>query len=153
MPISGDLLGMHVDQHRADQPDHGRGIGKDPDAAAAALALLVERAHGLADQILRQWAVGNPVQARTSAFASSISGPTPGNDVAIWSRTSSQAWLTASGGENGAEHRRNHVGVALGDVGEQVTGEMDPAALMRGVLEGPHQLCPAANRRTTGCEL
>ena len=58
---------------------------------------LLTRSSGLVDQILRQCAVGNAVNARTSALASSISGPTLGNRAASWSRTSSQAWLTAAG--------------------------------------------------------
>ena len=33
------------------------------------------------------------------------------------------------------EHRRDHVLVAFGDQGEQVAGEMDPAALVGGALE------------------
>ena len=74
------------------------------------------------------------MNARTSAFASSISGPTLGNGAASWSRTSSQALADGLGvglGEDRAEHRGDHVGVGLGDVGEQVAGEVDPAPLMR----------------------
>jgi len=40
-------------------------------------------------------------------------------------------------GENGAEHRRGHVHVRLGDMSEQVAGEVDPAALMPGALKTP----------------
>jgi hypothetical protein len=40
-------------------------------------------------------------------------------------------------GEDRAEHCGDHVGVGLGDVREQVAGEVDPAALVRAALEGP----------------
>jgi hypothetical protein len=40
-------------------------------------------------------------------------------------------------GEDRAEYRRDHVGVRLRHVGEQVPGEVDPAPLVRGALEGP----------------
>ena len=58
---------------------------------------LFNRSNGFVDQILRQCAFGNAVKARTSALASSINGPTFGNEAASWSRTSSQALLTAAG--------------------------------------------------------
>lgn len=38
-------------------------------------------------------------------------------------------------GEDGAEQRGDHVHLVLGHHGEQVAGEVDPAALMRGALE------------------
>jgi hypothetical protein len=44
-------------------------------------------------------------------------------------------------GEDRAEHRGDHVGVGLGDVGEEVAGEVDPAPLVGGALEGPLQRC------------
>ena len=51
---------------------------------------------GLVDQILGQWLRGKPVNARTSAFASSISGPILGNAAASWWRTLSQVAATVS---------------------------------------------------------
>ena len=96
--IAGDPFVVHVDEDRADESDDGCGVGEDADDAASALDLLVDPLDsGLVDQILRQWALGKAVKARTSAFASSISGPTFGKEAASWSRTSSQALLTAGG--------------------------------------------------------
>ena len=114
-------------------------LGEMPTTRARRLISLFTRSSGLVDQIFDQCDRGNAVKARTSVFASSISGPIFGNDLASWSRTSSQvaATVSASGlGEDGAEHRGDHVGVALGHQGEQVAGEVHPAAL-RGALEGP----------------
>ena len=39
-------------------------------------------------------------------------------------------------GEDRAEDGGDHVGVGLGDVGQQVAGEVDPAALVGAALEG-----------------
>lgn len=38
-----------------------------------------------------------------------------------------------------AEHRSDHVSVGLGDMGEQVAGEVNPAPLVARTLEGPLQ--------------
>ena len=40
-------------------------------------------------------------------------------------------------GEDRAEHRGDHVGVGLGDVSQEVAGEVDPAPLVARALEGP----------------
>jgi hypothetical protein len=48
--VSGDPFVLHVDQDRADESDHRRGVGEDADDPAAALDLLVdsiERVGGL----------------------------------------------------------------------------------------------------------
>ena len=42
-------------------------------------------------------------------------------------------------GEDRAEHRGDHVLMALGDEGEEVPGEVDAAALMAGSLEAAAQ--------------
>ncbi|CFE40223.1 Uncharacterised protein [Mycobacterium tuberculosis] len=62
---------------------------------------LLMRSNGLVDQIFCQCALGNAVNANTSALASSISGPILGNDAARRSRTPSQVACTASA--SGAE--------------------------------------------------
>jgi hypothetical protein len=41
--IAGDPLVVHVDEHRADEPDDGCGVGEDADDAASALDLFVDR--------------------------------------------------------------------------------------------------------------
>src|SRR3954453_21258634 len=74
-------------------------LGKMPTTRALRLISLLTRSSGLVDQVFDQWARGNAVNARTSAFASSISGPIFGKDLVSWSRTSSQvaATVVASG--------------------------------------------------------
>ena len=42
-------------------------------------------------------------------------------------------------GEDRAEHRGDHVGVALGDVRQEIAGEVDPTPLVGRALEGPLQ--------------
>ena len=42
-------------------------------------------------------------------------------------------------GEDRAEHRGDHVGVGLGDVREQIAGEVDAAPLVARALKGPLQ--------------
>src|SRR3954449_8854040 len=118
-------------------------LGKIPTTRARRLISLLTRSSGLVDQIFDQWARGNAVNARTSALAWSISGPILGKDLVSWSRTSSQvaATVVASGWakmvRNTAATMPMTVGVGLGDQGQQVAGEVDAAALVRGALEGP----------------
>src|SRR3954462_7697165 len=71
-------------------------LGKMPTTRERRLISLLIRSNGLFDQILTQCALGNAANARTSALASSINGPALGNEVASWSRTSSQAADTAA---------------------------------------------------------
>ena len=138
--FAGLPLVVHVGEHAPTRRMTAASLGKIPTTRERRLISLLTRSSGLVDQILRQCARGKPVNARTSALASSISGPILGNDVASWSRTSSQVALTAAGvglGEDRAEHGGDHVAVRLRDVGEQVAGEVDPAPLMPGALEAP----------------
>jgi energy-coupling factor transporter ATP-binding protein EcfA2 len=53
------------------------------------LISLLIRSSGLFDQVLTQWALGNAVNANTSAFPASINGPTLGKVFTSCSRTSS----------------------------------------------------------------
>src|SRR3954453_5033626 len=118
-------------------------LGKMPTTRALRLISLLTRSSGLVDQVFDQCARGNAVNARTSAFASSISGPILGKDLVSWSRTSSQvaATVVASGWakmvRNTAATMPKRVGVGLGDQGKKVAGEVHPAALVSGALEGP----------------
>src|SRR4051794_12399937 len=95
-------------------------LGKIPTTRALRLISLLTRSSGLVDQVFDQWARGNAVNARTSAFAWSISGPIFGNDLVSWSRTSSQvaATVAASGWakmvRNTAATMPMTVGVGLG---------------------------------------
>ncbi len=103
---------------------------------------LLTRSRGLVDQILRQCARGNAVNARTSAFASSINGPSLGNLVANSSRVLSQAALGVGGlglSKDRAERRSHVVGLRLGDLREEVASEVDPAPLMGHALEAAPQ--------------
>jgi len=58
---------------------------------------LLTRSSGLVDQILRQCARGNAVNASTSALTSSISGPSLWNLAANSSRVFSHAASTSAG--------------------------------------------------------
>lgn len=72
-------------------------FGKMPTTWERRLISRLSRSSGLVDQIFLQCALGKALNARTSAFASSISGPTFGNRPAIWSRTCSQVVAIWSG--------------------------------------------------------
>lgn len=83
--LACDPLVVQVDEHRANESDGG-GIGEDSDERARRLTSLSTRSSGLVDQTLRQCSRGDLANAVTSAFASSISGPSLGNRAASSSR-------------------------------------------------------------------
>src|SRR6188472_1933721 len=106
-------------------------LGKMPTTRARRLISLLTRSSGLVDQIFDQCARGNAVNARTSVFASSIRGPIFGKDLVSWSRTSSQvaATVVASGWAKMVRNTAATMSVwDLGHQGEQVAGEVHPAA-------------------------
>ena len=72
-------------------------LGKIPTTRERRLISLLTRSRGLVDQIFRQWAWGKAVKARTSAWASSIRGPSLGKRAANSSRVFSQAAWTSAG--------------------------------------------------------
>ena len=118
---------------------------------------------GWCDQSWRQWARGKALKARTSSLAPAMSG------AALSKRSASMCCyvvplggdlLGAHLGEDRPEGGGHHLLVAFGDRGQQVAGEVDPAALVgrpleaapdgrhqAGVLVGDHQ---AARRRAPG---
>ena len=53
-------------------------FGKMPTTRERRLISLLRRSRGLVDQILRQCYLGNAANAKTSALAASITGPTLG---------------------------------------------------------------------------
>ena len=72
----GDLpFVVDVGQDCADEADDGGLVREDADDAGSAFDLLVDRSKGLVDQTFAQCGRGKAVNASTSAFASSISGP------------------------------------------------------------------------------
>lgn len=66
---------MGVGQDGPDEADDGGLVREDPTTRERRLISLLSRSRGLVDQILRQCSRGNAAKARTSALASSISGP------------------------------------------------------------------------------
>ena len=94
----GDLpFVVDVGQDRADEADDGGFVREDADDAGSRLISLLTRSKGLVDQIFAQCGRGKAVNASTSAFASSISGPILGKPAASWSRTVFQVAEAASG--------------------------------------------------------
>jgi hypothetical protein len=71
-------------------------FGKIPTTRDRLLISLLILSSGLFDQIFTQCALGNAVNAMTSALAVSISGPTFGSVLTSWSRTCSHPAETAS---------------------------------------------------------
>src|SRR3982751_5143836 len=117
-------------------------LGKMPTTRARRLISLFTRSSGFVDQVFDQCARGNAVNARTSALASSISGPILGKRVASWSRTSSQvaATVVASGWAKTVRNTAATMSVwVFGHVGEQVAGEVHAAPLVGRALEGSAQ--------------
>ena len=95
---------------------------------------------GLVDQILRQWALGEAGEREDLGLRFVHQRPDLGKrrgELVADLVPRCVDGLRVGLGEDRAEHRGDHVGVGLGDVRQEVAGEVDPAPLVRGALEGP----------------
>lgn len=95
--ITGLPFVVHVREHGADESDHGGFVGEDAHDPRPTLDFFVDRSSGFVDQIFCQCARGNAVKASTCRA--------DGVGVGL--------------GEDGAEHRGDHVGVRPRDQGEK----------------------------------
>jgi hypothetical protein len=120
-------------------------LGKMPTTRLRRLISLLTRSSGFVDQILRQWAFGNPVNARTLRWRGlrvvhQWSDLGKALDELVADLVPCRVDGVGVGlGEDRAEDRGHHVGVGLRDVRKQVAGEVDPAPLVPGALERPLQ--------------
>ena len=107
--------------------------GRCPTTRARRLISLLTRSSGLVDQIFDQWP-GEGGEGEHLGLGVVHQRADLGERGGELVADLSQVAATVGGvglGEDGAEHRGDHVLVGLGDQGEQVAGEVDPAALMR----------------------
>ena len=117
-------------------------FGKMPTTRERRLISLLIRSSGFVDQIFCQWRFrecgeGQDFGLRVvhewadlrEGVGESVADLVPGSGDGSLVRL----------GEDGAEHRRDHVGLVLGHVSEQVAGEVHSAALMPGALEAAPQ--------------
>ena len=119
-------------------------LGKIPTTRLRRLISLLTRSSGLVDQILRQWALGEGGEREDLGLRVVHQRPDLGERAGELVADLVPGLADGLGvglGEDRAEHRGDHVGVTLGDVRQKVAGEVDPAPLVRGALEGPLQRC------------
>ena len=144
---------------------NGKALGKMPTTFERRLISLFNRSSGLLDQILRQCAVGNAVNARTSVRAARIDSAAFGNRSSRVAVTSSQRASTARRVCRARRSMRNAAATnspwRLRHGREQVAGVVHAAALPRrsgealadrclepGVRVGDHQTDPAESAVT-----
>ena len=107
-------------------------LGKIPTTSVRRLSSLLTRSIGLVDQILAQWAWGKSANAVRSSLASRSMPATPGqlHGQGVGDSVELVADRARGGsGEHGADVDRDHVGLGLGDLGQHVAQEVQPAAL------------------------
>jgi hypothetical protein len=73
---------MHVGETASTSRITAASLGKIPTTRVRRLVTLFTRSNGVVDQISDQCARGKPVKASALVFASSMSGPIFGNDLA-----------------------------------------------------------------------
>jgi hypothetical protein len=94
---------------------------------------LLTLSSGFVDQIFARWLRGKVVKASTSAFTTFHQRPDAGKGGGQLVAHAVPGRGDGGGvglGEDGAEHRGDHVLVGLRHQGEQVAGEVNPATLM-----------------------
>ncbi len=112
-------------------------FGKMPTTRALRLISLFTRSNGFVDQIFDQCARGNvlnPVPLTSPGPSTDRSWEPAGQLIAdLVPRRGGGRGIGL--GEDHAKHRRDHVGVRLGDMRQQVSREMHPTPLMPRPLE------------------
>src|SRR5215211_6374847 len=135
----GDLpFVVDVGQDRADEADDGGFVREDADDAGSAFDLLVDPLQGVGRPDLRPVRPGEGGEGQHFGFRVVHQrldlGEGYGELVADGVPGSGDG-LGGGLGEDRAEHRGDHVLVRFGHQGEQVAGEVDPAALVPDTLE------------------
>ena len=140
--VTGHPLIVHVDQDCADEPDHRCGIGEDPDHAPATLDLLVDPLKRVGRPDLAPVLTRERGEGEDLGFGFVHVGPDLGPPCGELVSGFVPRCVDVGGlglGEDHPECRGHVVDLSLGDVGEQVPGEVDPASLMRDALERSRQ--------------
>ena len=140
--VAGLPFVVYVGEDGADEADDGGVVGENADDAGAAFDFFVDPLQRIRGPDLLPVRLGE--RGEREDFGLGVvheradlreRGSEPVTDLLPSRDGGSLVWL----GEDGAEHRGDHVGLVFGHMGEQVAGEVDSAALVPGALETTSQ--------------